>query len=115
MIITVTLQLGGGFQPVKVSTKPFDSIKLADDGQPSFVCAAFRACGDKWCRFPASRRGSEGRKWCRLTLCVVIQCPELAVRPMSNEGSVRDFAEDALTRCAAGDARDPQQTGQPPW
>lgn len=54
MIITVTLQLRGRFQPVKVPTKPFDGIKLADDGQPSLVSATFRACGNKRCGLPAS-------------------------------------------------------------
>ena len=115
MIITVTLQLRGGFQPVKVPTKPFDGVKIADDGQPSLVCAAFRACGNKWCRLPASRCGREGRKGCRLALRVVVQCPTLADRPMSDEGSVRDFAEDTLTKCAAEGARHPQQTELPHW
>ena len=115
MVITVTLQLRGGFQPVKIPTKPFDGVKLADDGQPSLICATFRACGNKRCRLPASTCGSERRKWYRLALGVVIQCPTSADRPMSNEGSVRDFAEDTLTKCAARGARHPQQTEQPHW
>ena len=93
MIITVTLQLRGGFQPVKVPTKPFDGVKLADDGQPSLVSATFRAGGNKRCRLPASSCGREGWEWCRLALRVVIQCPTLVNRPMSNEGGVRAFAE----------------------
>ena len=97
MIITVTLQLGRRFQPVKVSTKPLDGVKLADDSQPSLVCATFCACGNKRCCLSTASRGSEGRIRNRLVLCVVVECPALAVRTVSKEGSVRDCAEDHLS------------------
>jgi len=97
MIITVTLQLGRGFQPVEVPTKPLDSVKLADDIQPSLVCATLCAGWNKWCRLSAASRGSEGRIGGRLALRVVIECPRLVVRAISKEGSVRDFAEGILS------------------
>lgn len=94
MIITVTLQLGRGFQPVKVPTKSFYGVKLSDDGQSSLVCAALCAYRNKGRGVSGASRGGERRKWCRLALCVVIECPVLAVRVISKKGSVRDFADD---------------------
>ena len=79
MVITVTLQLGWRFQPVKVPTKPLNGVKLADDGQPSLVCATFRACGNKWRRLSVASCSREGRKRNRLALRVVIESPALAV------------------------------------
>lgn len=97
MVITVTLQLGRGFQPVKVPTKSFYSVKLADNGQPSLVCATLCACRNKWCGVSVASRGREGRIWSRLALCVMIERPVLVVRVISKKGSVRDFAEDNLS------------------
>ena len=92
MIVTVTLQLGRGFQPIKVPTKSFYGVKLADDGQSSLVCAALCACRYKWRGVSAASRGRERRIWSCLALCVMIECPVLTVRAISKKGSVRDFA-----------------------
>jgi hypothetical protein len=97
MVITVALQLGRGLQPVKVPTEPLDGVKLADNGQPSLVCAAFRACGYKWCCLSVASRGSEGGIWSRLALRIMIECPSSAVSTMSQKGCVRDYADDNLS------------------